>query len=75
MRSSIQLLEEVMHRKLIHHRRAGKTAIASVPIDELIAEIDSGIVSRERMLACFKPRLLSNPSPRRRPNFPCEFFD
>ena len=60
MKSSIQLLEEIvrnltaMHLKLIHHRSAGKITIGGVPIDELIAEIDAGILNRQHMLACFK---------------------
>jgi hypothetical protein len=67
MRSSIQLLEEIirdltaMHLKLVHHRNAGKTTIGGVSTDELIAEIDSGIASRERMLACFKAELTAGP--------------
>jgi hypothetical protein len=69
MKSSIQLLEEIiraltaMHLKLIHHRNAGKTSIGGTPIDELIAEIDFGILSRERMLACFKAEVAARPEP------------
>jgi hypothetical protein len=63
MRSSIQLLEEIvrdlttMHVKLIHHRNAGRKTIGGMPIDEMVAEIDRGIRNREHMLACFKAEL------------------
>jgi hypothetical protein len=66
MRSSIQLLEEIirdltaMHLKLIHHRSMGKIVIGGVAIDELIAEIDNGIRNREHMLACFKAELAAS---------------
>ena len=69
MRLSIQLLEEIvrdltaMHLKLIHHRSAGKIAIGGMPIDELIAEIDAGILNRQHMLACFKAEAAARTEP------------
>jgi hypothetical protein len=63
MRSSIQLLEEIisdltaMHLKLVSHRSAGRSTIGGRPIEEMIAEIDASIRDREYMLACFKAEL------------------
>jgi hypothetical protein len=63
MRSSIQLLEEIirdltaMHLKLVNHRNAGRNIIGGMSVDQMLAEIDAGIRSRDHMLACFKAEL------------------
>jgi hypothetical protein len=63
MRSSIQLLEEIlrdltaMHLKLVSHRSTGRNTIGGTPIEEMIAEIDACIRNGGYMLACFKAEL------------------
>jgi hypothetical protein len=63
MKSSIQLIEDIirantaLHLKLVAHRNRGKVEIGGGRIDDLIAQVDAGISSYERMLVRFKDEL------------------
>jgi hypothetical protein len=63
MKSSIQLIENIiraktaLHLKLVAHRNRGKVDIGGGRIDDLIAQVDAGISSYERMLVRFKDEL------------------
>jgi len=60
MKSPIQLIEEIirakmaLHLRLVALRNDGETEIGGKSIDEMIAEVDAGIPSYERMLVFFK---------------------
>ncbi len=60
MKSSMQLIEEIiraktaLHLTLVAHRNEGKIEIGGKPIDELIAEVDAGLLSYEQMLVLEK---------------------
>jgi hypothetical protein len=60
MKTSIQLIEQIiraktaLHLKLIAHRNGGKVDIGGVEIDDLLAEVDTGLSRYERMLVRFK---------------------
>ena len=60
MKTSIRLIEQIiraktaLHLKLVAHRNDGKVDIGGKRIDELIAEVDAGLSSYERMLVLFK---------------------
>lgn len=60
MKSSMQLIEEIiraktaLHLRLVAHRNEGKVEIGGKLIDELIAEVDAGLLSYERMLVLEK---------------------
>ena len=60
MKSSTQLIEAIiraktaLHLRLAAERSAGKLEIGGRRIDDLIAEVDAGIASYERMLVLFK---------------------
>jgi hypothetical protein len=60
MKSSIQLIEEIiraktaLHLRLAADRSGGKPEIGGRRIDDLIAEVDAGILSYERALVLFK---------------------
>jgi hypothetical protein len=63
MKSSIQLIENIiraktaLHLKLVAHRNSGKVDIGGGRIGDLIAQVDAGISSYERMLVRFKDEL------------------
>jgi hypothetical protein len=63
MKSSIQLIEDIiraktaLHLKLVARRNAGKVDIGGGRIDDLIAQVDAGISSYERMLVRFKDEI------------------
>ena len=56
MKSSMQLIEEIiraktaLHLRLVAHRNEGKVEIGGKLIDELIAEVDAGLLSYERRM-------------------------
>jgi hypothetical protein len=60
MKTSIQLIEEIiraktaLHLKLVAHRNGGKVDIGGGRIDDLLAEVDAGLSSYERMLVRYK---------------------
>ena len=61
MKTSIQLIEKIiraktaLHLKLVAHRNGdNKVDIGGGRIDELIAEVDAGLLRYERMLVLFK---------------------
>ena len=60
MQTSIHLIEQIiraktaLHLKLIAHRKDGKVDIGGGRIDDLLAEVDAGLLSYERMLVLFK---------------------
>jgi hypothetical protein len=60
MKTSIQLIEKIiraktaLHLKLVAHRNDRKVDIGGGRIDELIAEVDAGLLRYERMLVLFK---------------------
>jgi hypothetical protein len=60
MKTSIHLIEQIiraktaLHLKLIAHRKDGKVDIGGGRIDDLLAEVDAGLLSYERMLVLFK---------------------
>jgi hypothetical protein len=59
-KSPIQLIEEIirakmaLHLRLVAHRNDGEMDIGGKSIYELIAEVDEGIPTYERMLVYFK---------------------
>lgn len=63
MKTSIQLIEQIiraktaLHLKLVAHRNGGKVDIGGGRIDDLLAEVDAGRSSYERMLVRFKNEL------------------
>jgi hypothetical protein len=63
MKTSIQLIEQIiraktaLHIKLVAHRNAGKVDIGGGRIEDLLAEVDAGLASYERMLVRFKNEL------------------
>ena len=63
MKRSIQLIEQIiraktaLHLKLVAHRTGGTVDIGGGRIDDLLAEVDAGISSYERMLVRFKNEL------------------
>jgi hypothetical protein len=60
MKTSIQLIEQIirantaLHLKLVAHRNGGKADNRGRALDDLIAEVDAGLSSYERMLSHFK---------------------
>lgn len=60
MKSSTQLIEEIiraktaLHLRLAADRSGGKCEVGGRHIDELIAEVDAGLSSYERTLVLFK---------------------
>ena len=60
MKTSIQLIEKIiraktaLHLKLVAHRNGDKADIGGGRIDDLIAEVDAGLLRYERMLVLFK---------------------
>ena len=60
MKSSIQLIEKIiraktaLHLKLVAQRNGGKIDIGGGHIDDLLAEVDAGLLRYERMLVLFK---------------------
>jgi hypothetical protein len=60
MKSSIQLIEEIiraktaLHLRLAADRSGGKLEVGGRRIDDLIAEVDAGLSSYERALVLFK---------------------
>jgi hypothetical protein len=60
MKTSIQLIEKIiraktaLHLKLVAHRNGPKVDIGGGRIDDLIAEVDAGLLRYERMLVLFK---------------------
>ncbi len=60
MKTSIQLIEKIiraktaLHLKLVGHRNGDKVDIGGGRIDDLIAEVDAGLLRYERMLVLFK---------------------
>jgi hypothetical protein len=60
MKTSIHLIEQIiraktaLHLKLVAHRNGGKADIGGGCIDDLIAEVDAGLLSYEQMLVRFK---------------------
>ena len=60
MKSSMQLIEQIiraktaLHLTLVAYRNEGKVDIGGKLIDELIAEVDAGLLSYERMLVLEK---------------------
>jgi hypothetical protein len=60
MKSSIQLIEEIiraktaLHLRLATDRNGGKHEVGGRHIDDLIAEVDAGLSSYEQMLVLFK---------------------
>ena len=60
MKSPIQLIEEIirakmaLHLTLVAHRNEGEMEIGGKSVDDLIAEVDAGIPSYERMLVFFR---------------------
>jgi len=63
MKTSIQLIEQIiraktaLHLKLVAHRNGGKVDVGGGRIDDLLAEVDAGRSSYERMLVRFKNEL------------------
>jgi hypothetical protein len=63
MKSSIQIIENIiraktaLHLKLVAHRNSGKVDIGGGRIEDLVAQVDAGISSYERMLVRFKDEL------------------
>jgi hypothetical protein len=63
MKSPIQLIEEIiraktaLHLRLVAHRNGGEVDIGGKSINDLIAEVDAGIPSYERMLVYFKNKV------------------
>ena len=43
-----------LHLTLVAHRNEGETEIGGKSVDDLIAEVDAGIPSYERMLVFFR---------------------
>jgi len=60
MKRSIELIEQIiraktaLHLKLVAHRSGGKVDIGGGQIEDLLAEVDAGISSYERMLVRYK---------------------
>jgi hypothetical protein len=60
MKSSTQLIEEIiraktaLHLRLAADRSGGKHEVGGRRIDDLIAEVDAGLSSYERTLVLFK---------------------
>lgn len=60
MKSSTQLIEEIiraktaLHLRLAADRNGGKLEVGGRRIDDLIAEVDAGIASYEQILVLFK---------------------
>ena len=60
MKTSIQLIGQIirsktaLHLKLVAHRNGGKVDIGGGRIDDLLAEVDAGLSSYERMLVRYK---------------------
>ncbi len=60
METSIHLIEQIiraktaLHLKLVAHRKDGKVDIGGQRIDDLLAEVDAGLSSYERMIVLFK---------------------
>ncbi len=60
MKTSIQLIEQIiraktaLHLTIVAQRNDGKVDIGGGRIDDLLAEVDAGLLSYERMLVCFK---------------------
>jgi hypothetical protein len=60
MKTSIQLIGQIirskmaLHLKLVAHRNGGKVDIGGERIDDLLAGVDAGLSSYERMLVRYK---------------------
>ena len=60
MKTSIQLIGQIiraktaLHLKLVAHRNGGKVDIGGGRIDDLLAEVDAGLLNYERMLVRYK---------------------
>ena len=60
METSIRLIEQIiraktaLHLTLVAHRNDGKVEIGGKRIDDLIEEVDAGLLNYERMLVLFK---------------------
>jgi hypothetical protein len=60
MKTSIHLIEQIiraktaLHLKLVAHRNGGKVEIGGGRVDDLLAEVDAGLSSYERMLVRYK---------------------
>ncbi len=60
MKTSMELIEQIiraktaLHLKLVAHRNGGKADIGGERIEDLIAEVDAGLSSYERMLVRFR---------------------
>ena len=60
MKTSIQLVEQILRAKTALHltlaadRNSGKLDVGGRRIDDLIAEVDAGILSYEQTLVLFK---------------------
>lgn len=60
MKSSIQLIEEIiraktaLHLRLAADRNGGKLEVGGRRIDDLIAEVDAGMLRYEQALVLFK---------------------
>ena len=67
MKTSIHLIEQIiraktaLHLKLVAHRNGGKVEIGGGRVDDLLAEVDAGLSSYERMLVRW-----SRPKPTRK---------
>jgi hypothetical protein len=63
MKSPIQLIEEIirakmaLHLRLVAHRNDGEMEIGGKSISDMLAEVDAGIPSYERMLVHFKNKV------------------
>jgi hypothetical protein len=63
MKSPIQLIEEIirakmaLHLRLVARRNDGEVEIGGKSVCDLIAEVDAGIPSYERMLVYFKNKV------------------
>ena len=60
MKTSIQLIEKIiraktaLHLKLVAQRNDGKVDVGGGHIDDLLAEVDAGLLRYERMLVLYK---------------------
>lgn len=60
MKSARELLEQIiraetgLHLRLVAERNAGKLEIGGKAIEEMIAEVDSGLLMAEKMLVFIK---------------------
>ena len=63
MKSPIELIEQIIRAKMALHlrlaasRNRGQDEIGGRRIDDMIAEVDTGLARYEQMLVCFKNEL------------------